>query len=166
MAAPASLERREPETVLGEPARKQLSLNQRLRAWLPSVLWAALIFAMSTDSMSEVHTRSWIEPVLRFIAPSLSPSGIQLAHEVIRKLAHLSEYFVFFLALEHGFRHGSAVRRATVPLRALAIAALYSLGDEGHQLFVASRGASLADCALDTIGAMIAAAVELVTRFP
>ena len=132
----------------------------RLRAWLPAVLWAALIFAMSTDSMSEAHTRSWIEPLLRRIAPSLSPDAVQAVHEAVRKLAHLSEYFVFFLTLEHGFRRGSAVRRGIVPACALAVAALYSLADEGHQLFVASRGASLVDCGLDTLGAGLAALVK------
>lgn len=163
MAAPA-LERRD-LVDLGDPAMKRIPVGRRLRAWLPSVVWAAVIFSMSTDTMSAEHTGTWIEPLVRFFFPSLSPSGVQLFHEIIRKLAHLSEYFVFFVALEYGFRHGSVVRRGSVLLRALAVAALYSLTDEGHQLFVASRDATLGDCVLDTLGAAIAAAVYRVSAF-
>ncbi|MBZ5516862.1 MAG: VanZ family protein [Acidobacteriia bacterium] len=37
-------------------------------------------------------------------------------------------------------------------MAAVAVAAMYSLSDEFHQLFVPGRGASLWDCGLDTLG--------------
>jgi VanZ family protein len=157
MHAPA-LRRRQVD--VGGLAEQRLSAGDRLGAWLPAVVWAAFIFLLSTDTMSFEHTGSWVEPILRFLLPSVPPGTIELMHGTIRKLGHVGEYFVFFLLLERGFRRGSAVARATVPLRALAVAVLYSLTDEGHQYFVASRSASLVDCGFDAVGAVLSASVS------
>jgi VanZ family protein len=131
----------------------------RLAAWAPVVAWAAVIFFMSTDELSAEHTRGWIEPIVRFFLPTLSEELFELLHEVVRKLAHVTEYFVFALLIERACRRGSDVAPARAPLVAWIAAALYSLTDEGHQLFVASRGASLLDCGFDSIGAGLAAFV-------
>jgi VanZ family protein len=126
-------------------------------AWAPAIAWAAVIFYMSTDELSAEHTRGWIEPIVRFFLPTLSDDVFELFHAAVRKLAHVTEYFVFALLIERGCRRASALAPSRTPLVAWASAALYSLTDEGHQLFVASRGASLVDCVLDSIGAAVAA---------
>jgi VanZ family protein len=41
-------------------------------------------------------------------------------------------------------------------LVALVLVVLYSLSDELHQSFVPSRGASLHDCAIDSVGGLAA----------
>ena len=43
--------------------------------------------------------------------------------------------------------------RGRKALAALAIAAIYSLSDEFHQLFVPGRGSSIVDCGIDSAGA-------------
>ena len=131
--------------------------RDRLAAWAPAVVWAAVIFYMSTDELSAEHTRSWIEPIVRFFVPSLPDAAFEVLHFVVRKLAHMTEYFVFALLIERGCRRGSELAPSRAPLVAWVVAALYSLTDEGHQLLVASRGASLLDCGLDSLGAAIAA---------
>ncbi|MGH7897478.1 MAG: VanZ family protein [Candidatus Binatia bacterium] len=131
-----------------------------IAAWLPAAAWAALIFFLSSDSLSAERTRSWFEPILRFALPSVSPATMAILHDVTRELGHVAEYFVFFLLLARGFRRGSAVSRAAIPYYSLAVAALYSLTDEGHQYFVASRSASLVDCGFDLLGAGLSASVS------
>jgi VanZ family protein len=132
-------------------------VSERFAAWAPAAFWAAWIFVMSTDALSAEHTRSLIEPVLRFFYPSLSPESFEVVHAITRKLAHVTEYLVFAVLLDRGFRRDSPIAPARAPLAALVAASLYSLTDEAHQSFVASRTASLYDCGLDSIGAAIGA---------
>jgi VanZ family protein len=61
--------------------------------------------------------------------------------------AHFIEYAIFFRLLIRGPLEGR-------PVLAMALCAAYALTDEGHQVFVAGRGASLYDVALDSTGAM------------
>jgi len=127
-----------------------------LHAWLPAILWAAVIFGLSTDTFSAYHTGSFIEPILRWLMPSLSGDTIEEIHFFIRKCAHFSEYFIFFLLLYRGIRSGRAGWRWTWGLGAWFIAAVYSCLDEIHQSFVASRTASPWDSLLDSTGALVA----------
>ncbi len=136
-----------------------MSLRDRISAWAPAVVWALVIFFMSTEEMAAAHTRRWLEPIVHFFFPAVPEADFDLGHAVVRKLAHVSEYFVFALLLDRGWRQGSMLSRARAPFAAFAVAALYSLTDEGHQTFVASRTASLFDCVLDSLGAALAAGV-------
>jgi VanZ family protein len=136
-----------------------MSFRDRVLAWAPAVVWALVIFFMSTEEMAARHTRTWLAPIVRFFFPSVGEASFELGHAVVRKLAHVAEYFVFALLLERGWRRGSMLARARTPIAAFAVAALYSLTDEAHQTFVAARTASLRDCGLDSLGAAIAARV-------
>jgi VanZ family protein len=137
-----------------------------LRAWWPAIVWACVIFSMSTDTFSAEHTASVIEPVLRWLIPSLTENQFLSIHYFIRKSAHFSEYFVFCLLLYRGVRAGRKGWRWTWGIAALSVAAGYSILDEIHQAFVASRTASPYDSLLDSVGAFVAfAALWLWFRF-
>ena len=145
------------------PAPELAEIRQRsplvpawLRSWWPALLWAAVIFTLSTDTFSAAHTGSIIEPVLRWIFRSLSRHRIREIHYFIRKTAHFTEYFVFYLLLFRGARGDRKGWRWTWALVALSIAAGYSALDEIHQAFVVSRTASPWDSFLDSIGASVA----------
>jgi len=145
------------------PAPELAEIRQRaplaplwLRAWWPALLWAAVIFTLSTDTFSAANTGSIIEPVLRWLFRSLSRHQIHEIHHFIRKTAHFTEYFVFYLLLFRGARGDRKGWRWTWALVALSIAAGYSALDEIHQAFVISRTASPWDSFLDSIGASVA----------
>jgi len=127
-----------------------------LVAWLPAVLWAAVIFVASTDTFSSYHTGMVIEPALRWLFPFLSDGGVDEIHFFIRKSAHFTEYFIFSLLVYRGVRSGRQGWRWTWAFAAWFIAAAYSCLDEIHQSFVASRTASPWDSLLDSIGALVA----------
>jgi VanZ family protein len=127
-----------------------------LRTWWPAVLWACLIFILSTDSFSAQHTAWVLEPALRWLFPSLTVPRIAFIHLLIRKTAHFTEYFVFCLLLFRAVRGQRRGWHWSWGLTALVIAASYSCLDEIHQAFVASRTASPYDSLLDSMGAFFA----------
>jgi VanZ family protein len=91
-------------------------------------------------------------------SPHLSEDQFDFIHHIIRKSAHFIEYFIFCLLIYRGVRGGRKGWRWTWGLAALSVAAGYSIMDEIHQAFVASRTASPYDSLLDSIGAFFACA--------
>jgi VanZ family protein len=103
-----------------------VTTSRTLTHWLPVVLWAALIFALSS-------------------IPSLS-SGLGSWDLALRKGAHLTEYAILGLLLSRALLR-------EVP--ALALGVLYAVSDELHQSFVRGRHAAPLDVAIDAIGVVI-----------
>jgi VanZ family protein len=122
--------------------------------WIPVMVWFAVIFTMSTESFSANNTGRIIEPILRWLFPAISGSGLASAHYYIRKSAHFIEYVVLFWLLVRGPMKGR-------PHLALALCALYAFGDEGHQIFVPGRTPSLYDVGLDFSGALFSRFLHL-----
>jgi VanZ family protein len=94
-----------------------------LRLWLPVVLWAAVIFTLSS-------------------IPDLG-TGLGTWDTIMRKLAHTAEYALLGVLLLR------AVRRADV---AFALGVLYAASDELHQTFVRGRHGAPLDVAIDAVG--------------
>jgi len=128
----------------------------RLRAWWPAVAWACIIFTLSTDSFSSEHTANILSPVVQWLFPWLTQDQFDFIHHIIRKSAHFTEYFIFCLLIYRGVRGARKGWRWTWGISALTVAAGYSIMDEIHQAFVASRTASPYDSLLDSIGAFFA----------
>jgi VanZ family protein len=100
--------------------------SRALTHWLPVVLWAALIFGLSS-------------------IPSLG-TGLGTWDLVLRKCAHMTEYAVLAFLLARALGR-------EVP--ALAVGVLYAVSDEVHQAFVSGRHASPIDVAIDTVGLLL-----------
>ncbi|PTX94354.1 VanZ family protein [Opitutus sp. ER46] len=134
-------------------------MHRLVRALWPVALWMGVVFTLSTDLGSATHTSRILTPVLRWLHPSISAGGIELAHLLVRKTAHTFEYAVMALLLIRALRITWAVPRErwSWPMAgwALAGAAGYAMTDELHQYFVGSRGASPYDVMIDTGGAML-----------
>ena len=130
-----------------------------LRAWWPAIVWAGVIFLMSTDAFSAEHTGALIGPLVRGLIPSLSEEQFETIHYFIRKSAHFTEYFIFCVLLYRGVRGARKGWRWTWGLAALLCAAGYSALDEIHQALVACRTASVYDSLLDSAGAFAALVV-------
>ena len=124
--------------------------------WVVTAAWAGTISVLSTRAYSSSVTGWLLAQLLLSLHIHLTPHTFATIHFLIRKLAHCTEYAVFGLLLYHSFepRHPERwdIRGA---FAALIIAGLFSLGDEYHQSFVPGRTASLADCGIDTAGALL-----------
>ena len=104
----------------------RVSLERFLKLWGPVVVWAAVIFGLSS-------------------IPSLN-SGLGTWDEVLRKCAHVTEYAIL------GFLLFRAIGRE---LPALLVGIAYAATDELHQHFVPGRHASPVDVLIDTVGLVI-----------
>jgi VanZ family protein len=130
-----------------------------LKNWLAAIAWACLISSLSTDAFSSEHTSRFIIPVLHWMFPHASAETLGLMHAVIRKSAHITEYFIFSFFLMHGVRGNDRGWTLRWAIWAVIIAAGYAGLDEFHQSFVPSRTASPWDALLDTAGASVAQVV-------
>ena len=130
-----------------------MKLWTSVRNWLPAIAWACLISNLSTDVFSSEHTSVFILPVLHWLFPHAGAETLELLHGVIRKSAHLTEYFLFSIFLLHGLRGKDRGWKLRWAIWAVVIAAGYAALDEFHQSFVPSRTASPWDALLDTVGA-------------
>jgi VanZ family protein len=133
------------------PAEKSLSAGAPelapLGEWIPVILWGALIFTLSTSAFSAANTGKIIDPILRWLIPGISAASVDVCHMLVRKAAHFTEYGILFWLLVRG-------PMKQRPYLALMLCVVYALTDEGHQIFVPGRTASLYDVALDSTGAL------------
>jgi VanZ family protein len=104
----------------------------RVSAWAPVVLWAGIIFALSS-------------------IPGLG-TGLGTWDTVLRKLAHTAEYAIL---------GGLLLRAARSAPAALLLASTYAVTDEVHQAFVRDRHGSPVDWLIDTAGAALGVALLL-----
>ena len=130
-----------------------------VKNWLPAIAWAGVISSLSTDIFSSEHTSRFIIPVLRWLFPHWSNDTLELIHGIIRKSAHVTEYFIFSIFLLRAIRGKNREWTLRWAVWAVVIAAGYAALDEFHQSFVPSRTASPWDALIDTVGASAAQAV-------
>ncbi|MCB4756429.1 MAG: VanZ family protein [Elusimicrobia bacterium] len=108
-----------------------------LSSWGPVLLWAGLIFYLSS-------------------VPRLT-TGWGLWDLLLRKGAHMFEYAVLALFLVRaGRKTWPTSVRPNVLLWSLFGAVLYAASDEIHQAYVPGRGPSVVDVLIDSSGALIA----------
>ncbi len=129
------------------------------RVWRygPLVAWMVFMFFASTGALSGENTSRFVRPLLLWLFPDISDEKIALAHFVTRKIAHFLEYgLLAFLAARAFSSSSNQLLRRRWFLISLLLVVIYSLTDEYHQSFVPSRGASIYDSLIDTLGGLTA----------
>ena len=109
--------------------------SRLLTVWVPVLVWAAVIFAISS-------------------IPHLS-TGLGTWDTILRKGAHITEYAVL-----GGLLYRALNREAL----ALAAGIAYAATDELHQHFIRGRHASPVDVAIDAVGVAVGMIVWLRLR--
>jgi VanZ family protein len=112
-------------------------MARKLLVWLPPLVWAGLIFYLSSLS------------VIPLGEPPFPQSD---------KVAHFGAYAVLG-ALLFGALRGSGVGLRRTAQLTLLVGALYGASDEIHQMSTPGRDSSFGDLAADTAGAAAAAAL-------
>jgi VanZ family protein len=104
----------------------------RLNAWVPVVLWAGLIFALSS-------------------IPDLG-TGLGAWDLVLRKVAHTAEYAILGALIYRASRSAGG---------SVVLASAYAVTDEFHQAFVRGRHGSPVDWLIDVVGVVVGVALAV-----
>ena len=127
-------------------------MRRWLAAWLPAVLWAAVIFGLSSIPGTQ-----------------LPPVDLPNAD----KLAHLLLYAVLGALLLRGVRHPSRSRPQALPARrfwvdalvTILLASLYGVSDEIHQRWTPNRSPDWHDVVADALGGGLGTLLLVATRW-
>ena len=126
-----------------------------MRYWLPPLLWMALIWGVSSNLGSVDNTAGPFAWILTALFPWATVAQIELAHSVIRKFGHLTEYAILAALWFRALYAGRRLPSTQSALAALAISVAWAIADEVHQSFVPSRSASALDVLFDSTGAAL-----------
>jgi hypothetical protein len=117
-------------------AERQLSPARLASLLGPPLVAMAVIFILSAQPSTGDHTFFGL---------------------LLRKLAHVTEYFVLTLCWWRALRGLGIRENRTAIAFALALALTYSATDEFHQTFVSGRHGTPVDVLIDSIGMTLAA---------
>jgi VanZ family protein len=131
-------------------------MGKRLKYWIPAICVAVLISTFSSHYFSSAETSKILIPFLHWIFPAASAHTLSRIHTAIRKMAHVTEFAVFSIAVFHGVRGARYGWRLKWALITLIIAVSYAGLDEWHQSFVPMREARFRDVLIDSTGALLA----------
>ncbi len=116
------------------------------------ILWMGLMFGLSTDAFSSAHTAPFTEFIFLRLIPEFAGLTVETVDLLVRKTAHLSEYFIFGILLTHLFKKRSGLSTSNQIIWAIALGIIYAMSDEFHQSFVPSRTPRAGDVVIDAIG--------------
>ncbi len=114
-----------------------MTLRQKIGYWLPTVIWAIVIFSFSSGSTPTTSQIYWQD-------------------FIIKKSAHVFVYSILSLLVYRSLKHTTHFPRPYLLLFALALTVLYAISDEFHQSFIPGRDARFRDIMIDTIGSALA----------
>lgn len=101
------------------------------KLWFPAVVWMAVIFFLS--SIPDLRT------------------GFKYDF-LLRKIAHITEYFILTLLLYRAFKGTFEINGLYIFILPALSAFLYAISDEIHQSFVPGRGCAVRDIFIDSVG--------------
>jgi VanZ family protein len=90
---------------------------------------------------------------LIFYLSSIPNLGTNLEEDyILRKIAHVVEYFIFTLLLWVAFKGSFKMNTVSLFIFPVVLSILYAASDEFHQTFVPTRSGTVHDVLIDSIG--------------
>jgi VanZ family protein len=114
-------------------------------AWIPTLIWMVMIFGVSSRTSLHTSPVFWLD-------------------FIIKKSAHVTEYFMLNLLLNYSLVSTVNLSRKKRLLLAFIMAIFYAATDELHQTFVIGREGRIRDVLIDSIGILLSA--KFLTFFP
>ena len=127
-----------------------------ISAWAPPVIWAAVIWQLGTDGLSETHTRSLVGRLLDWVLPGLTDENLASLVWLLRKLAHAVVYGLLALLCWRGASLTFEVSRWGHTFFGLIPVVLLALSDEWRQGSSQVRSGAWGDVLLDLAGGALA----------
>lgn len=153
---------------LGRELDVKLRMKQKSRvkifiAWSMVILWMAVIFYMSaqpagvSNGMSKGVTKVIIQVINSIYPLDIETSSLQAwisrFNHNVRKLGHITEYFILAIFVTNAFKR-SGTKAFKLLFYSFLFCLAYAISDELHQYFVPGRGPGIGDVLRDSIGAI------------
>ncbi|TDT45639.1 VanZ family protein [Fonticella tunisiensis] len=129
-------------------------MKKRYIKWTMVIIWAIVIFVFSSQPGDISNGNN------RFILDMFMKMGINLdaitgnkADFIIRKAAHFTEYFIFYLLLYNALIDDFYLNSTLII--SLIMTFLYASTDEFHQRYVSGRGPAVRDVVIDVSGGVV-----------
>lgn len=113
-----------------------MTFKRRLFYWLPTFIWAVVIFSFSsltTPSTSRIFWQDFI----------------------VKKSAHIIIYSIFTVLVHRSLKNTTSLKGNYLFLASLCIVILYAISDEFHQSFTPGREPTLRDAIIDSVSSLI-----------
>lgn len=126
-------------------------IRGKKRLWLcRGLILACLAFIWGNSLIPGAASQALSDGLKRFFGLPLSAGVLHSGRDLVRKLAHLTEYAALGWLL--GWHTAMEEKK---PARALLLGAFCALLDEIIQMFTPNRGPALADVLLDSFGVLL-----------
>lgn len=102
-------------------------MKEKIKLWLPVILWAGVIFFFSSMALNKPAPFSW-------------------ADFIFKKTCHVGEYAILYWLV---WRTNKSFKLS------LLLVVLFAFSDEWHQTFVPGREGTLRDVGFDSIGSLL-----------
>ena len=106
-----------------------------IKLWLPVFVWGYIIYYLSD-------------------IPGLG-TGLGIWDLILRKGAHITEYFILTILLIRAFRRSFRMPFKFLIFWPSVISFLYAISDKYHQSFIKNRCGTLWDVLVDTVGILL-----------
>ncbi|WP_251860503.1 VanZ family protein [Clostridium sp. Marseille-Q2269] len=122
--------------------------------FIPAIIWMIVIFSFSCQVGSESDKNNhFVVTILNELKLEVvNHMDYNLLNFLIRKAAHITEYFILFMLLYFALKK---TFYKSPKLKASIITVLYACTDEFHQLFTTGREGRVRDVFIDSIGIII-----------
>jgi VanZ family protein len=163
VAGEAELEPHRPRFRRNRDVKRDLPL---LRAWVPVVVWSAIIVLESMFG-SAANTGGLLEKLAGWSFGQVDPARFDAFHHILRKAGHFIGYgvlgYLCFRAFLQTLRRMPPMTGAALAILCASFAAAL---DELHQSFTPGREGQFQDVALDASGAvaLVCLATTLIVR--
>ncbi|EPY2279264.1 TPA: VanZ family protein [Clostridium sporogenes] len=141
-----------------------MNKSKKLIYFIPSFIWMVIIFIFSNQQAESSNKNNF------FIADVLRKGNVTLFKHIdynflnflIRKTAHITEYFILFMLLYFAFKK---TFYKNSQIKAAIITIMYACTDEFHQLFIPGRDGKVRDVFIDSIGVLIGLCIIYIFKF-
>ena len=113
------------------------------------ILWMIFIFKMSGFNASESSGQSSI--IVDFITKILNIQNTEIITFIIRKLAHITEYFILAILSYNVFKD---YKIKNIFIITILFCTFYACTDEIHQMFIPGRSGNIIDVLIDGFGSL------------
>lgn len=146
---------------------KQSGKMKAVIFWCITVLWIGMILYLSSQNGEQTARTSLglAEQIAKMIYQAPSPEQVNIVHGALRKLAHVTLFFVLgilsYTASRITFRVWNLERKRMAVLIAVTITSAYGFLDEWHKQFIVGRHFDIGETMLNIVCGLAGVGVVL-----